>query len=624
MIEPSLVLGEPADECEWRALVEKGLKGAPWERLSARTADGVLIAPLYREPDCPTAMDVSGFPGQAPFIRGAAMRDVARPWLIRQIYNHPEPERANRDVLADLDGGVSSIELRLDPSGEAGILVADGADLDLVLAEVIPEAAPIALDAGAHGLWAAELLAAKLKGVAAAGTAFNIDPIGAMMRTGNMGPGDLTDAARFAVSARETMPAASALRVDARPVHEAGGTEAQEIAAALTSAIHYVRALREAGLGVGDAARTLLFTLAAGPDILVETAKFRALRLCWARALEAFGAPPEARGAYIHAVTSQRMMTRYDAHTNILRVTTAAFAAAVGGADAMTTLPFTDALGLPTPFGRRVARNTQHVLLEECALGRVSDPAGGAWFVEKLTGELAAKAWELIQLIEAKGGFVPVLQAGFLQDLVAGARNVRQRAIAERRETITGVTDYPLLGVSFPQVEAREYCAVQTPTAPARGVTCERLVAHRWAQPFETLRAASEHDAHCPVFFATLGPLAEFSPRALWAQNFLATGGVGANGAEDEHADLEALIGAYRKNPSPVAVIAGADAHYAERAEAAARALKQAGAAWVMFAGKPGEREAGLRAAGVDQFVYFGQDAVAELTTVHTALGVGP
>jgi methylmalonyl-CoA mutase len=613
-----LQLGEAADEADWRALVERGLKGAPWERLVGKTADGIAIAPLYREPDVRTANDEAGFPGAAPFVRGA--RQGA--WLIRQAFAHPDPEQTNREILADLRGGASSIELLVDPSGMDGVAIGDGDELNRALANVILEAAPVALDAGALGLWAAELLASKLKGVAPPGTAFNVDPIGALMRTGDGAKADIADAACFAQRIRESLPQATALRVDARPVHEAGGTEAQEIAAALASGICYLRALTEAGLGAADAARALLFTLSVGPDVLVETAKLRALRLCWARVLEASGVAPEARAAHIHAFTSKRMMTRYDAHTNILRVTCAAFAAAIAGADVITTLPFTDALGLPTPFSRRVARNTQLVLMEEARLDHVADPAGGAWFVEKLTRGLAEKAWTLMQEIEAKGGIVASLEAGHLQAKVATARAARQAAFARRKETITGVTDFPLLGQKPPEFMDRR--RPRRPTSMPAGEDAGgpyALLPIRWAEPFEALRERA--DGQCQrVFFANLGAPAEFSSRAQFARNLLGAGGVESIGADDAYATREAMIDAFEKSGARVALICGTDGAYAAGAENAAQRLKAAACDWLILAGKPGEREAALRAAGVDQFVFTGQDALKELETLHAALGI--
>lgn len=602
MSERSLQLGETANEADWRALVERGLKGAGWERLVGKTADGIALEPLYRETDIHTATDVSGLPGSAPFVRGA--REGG--WLIRQSFAHPKPERANADIIADLEGGVSAIELVIDPDGVNGVAIKNAADLNLTLAGVILEAAPVSLDAGAHGERAAVLLREKLKGVAAPGTAFNLDPLGLHLRTGADQSESALAAYLFAAQTTRDLPKARYLRADARIVHEAGGSEAQEIAYALHSGISYLRGLETRALGIEDSANAISFAVSVGPDALIEAAKLRALRLCWARVLEASGAAAENRAASIHAFSSRRMMTRYDAWTNILRVTSSAFAGAIGGAEAITTYPLTDALGHPMPFARRVARNTQHVLLEECRLGHVADPAGGAWFVEKLTRELADRAWSLMQQMQAHA--TPL---ALLQTWVAQARDTRRALIASRRESITGVTDFPLLGETAPDFEAR---AVAKSDASAWAPI-------RWAEPFETLRAKAE--ATSPkVFFATLGALAEFSTRAQWSRNLFASGGVGSIGAEGEHGTLETMIAAFRASGARVALIASTDACYADHAENAARALKSTGADWVLLAGKPGDRESALRAAGVDQFIYAGQNVLKELGTLHTALGI--
>lgn len=623
MAEAKLQLGEGADEADWRRLVEQGLKGAPWERLVGKTSDGIELKPLYREPDIGSAEDISGFAGAAPFVRGARLW----PWAIRQLFEHPDPEQTNREILADLEGGVSAIELLIDPNGERGLAIAATRDLDVTLTDVALEAAPVSLDAGEHGAWASELLRAKLKGVAAPGTAFNLDPLGAFIVAGKLCQEEHEAALAFTARHCSELPTARFLRADARPVHESGGTEAQEIAVALACGIHYLRALVQKGLAVEQSAKALSFAFSLGPDVLIETAKLRALRLCWARVLEASGAAPEARAANIHAFTSRRMVTRYDAQTNILRVTTAAFAAAIGGADAITTRPFTDALGLPTTFARRVARNTQLVLMEEAHLDHVADPAGGAWFVEKLTRQLAELAWAKMQTIEAQGGVIAVLASGALQAQIAEARAARQAAFARRKETITGVTDFPLLGQKAPEVAPRAPFDKLRETQAQEGVSLSpskatpALLPIRWAEPFETLRAKAEGKS-AGVFFANLGALAEFAPRSVFAQNLLAVGGVTALDAEVVHASVEAMIDAFKASPTRVAIITGTDAGYAEHAENAARALKNAGAIWVLLAGRPGEREAVLREAGVDQFVFAGADVLKELSALHAALGV--
>ncbi len=608
------------DETRWRALAEAALKGAPWDRLVARTADGVPVQPLYRETDIATAGDPSGAPGQAPFVRGGhAARDAFLPWHIRQSVETPDPAAAHAEAMADLERGASSIELVVDPAGAGGVKITRLADLKTALDGVLVDLAPIALDAGAAGLATAKLLAEFLKdaGPAAAPPAFNIDPVGALMRDGAIADGALKDAATFAATQRDRFPKATWLRADARPVHEAGGSEAQEIAVALSSGIASLRALTDAGFPIDDASGAILFTVSVGPDILVETAKLRALRLTWARVMEASGAKPEARAAQIHAVTSRRMMTRHDAWTNMLRTTAAAFAAAVGGAEAITVLPFTDALGRPTPFARRIARNTQLILMEESHLGHVIDPAGGAWFVEKLTRDLAEEAWKEMQGIEAQGGIVAALTNGVVQHEVELVRQKRQKAFATRRESITGITDFPLLGAEAPEAGARAFRPANDASLKARAPLFSPI---RWAEPFETLRDKGEA-AKASAFFATLGPLAEFSARANFAKNLFAAGGVGAIGSEEAYADAAALVVAFGKSGATVAVLCGSDARYASDAALAAQALKAAGALWIVYAGKPAD-EAAMRAAGVDQFVFAGQDTLEALKTLHTALGV--
>lgn len=628
----------PPDEETWRKLAEKSLKGAAWEKLVGKTADGVPLKPLYREADVATEGDISGLPGHAPFIRGlSATRDAHLPWRIRQLVAHPDPARANAEILADLEGGVSDFELVIDPSGVAGVAVQNQADLARALGGVMLDLAPVSLDAGAYDVWAAGLLAEYLgeRNLFNAAAAFNADPIGAFAQTGAMGANDIAKSAEFAQLIAEDFPKATALRADARPIHEAGGSEAQELGAALASGIAYLRALIGAGLAPASAGKQILFTFAIGPDALVEAAKLRALRLCWARVMEASGAPETERGARIHAVTSRRMMTRYDSWTNILRTTSAAFAAAIGGAQAISVRPFTDALGLPTAFARRIARNTQLILMEESHAGHVADPAGGAWFVEKITRDLAEAGWSFMQKIEIEGGVVEALKRGWLQEEVAAIREAHQRDYALRKQQMTGVTDFPLLGADMPAVETPAYAPPRTAAfQPANDIACEALQPIRWSAPIEALRARAEKSVleargllqgRAPtVFFATLGALSEFSARSNFARNLFAAGGVGAYEPEAVYASLPELCAAMTLAMTHVAVIVGNDAAYEAQAADAARALKAAGAEWVILAGRPGAHEEEWRAAGVDQFVFAGRDMLESIERLHAALGVGP
>ena len=652
-----------ADEAQWLALAEKALDGAPLSRITTKTEHGVPVKPLYRAPDW--AADASGAPGVAPFIRGArAINDPFLPWDIRQVVSHPDPVIAADHVMEALEGGVSSIELRVDAAGEHGVVARSAADIERLRRGVKLDLAPLALEAAgassAHGIELAALVAASLSsGVAAtAMIAFNVDPIGALARTGALpAPADveIAQAADFAVNIAAQFPKATALRADSRPVHEAGGTEVQELAYLVAAGADYVRALVTADMNVNDACRAILFTTNVGADYQIEMAKLRAARRMWSRIATAFGATGASAGMTLQAATSRRMLTRRDPWVNILRNTAACFAAGVGGADIVTVRNFTDAMGPPGKLARRLARNTQVIAQEESSLGRVVDPPGGAWTIEKLGDDLATAAWELFQQIEREGGLAKALQTGGFQQGVADARATRLKAAARRKEPITGVTDFPLLVEEVPSVETvnlpvivrraaeasgrapldRSWAALKAAahdkatladlsrTADEDGAEAEPFWPIRVSEPFERLRdLADERTAagRAPrILLVALGPLAEHAARVQFAQNFFAAGGIDALNFTGDASALEKVA----TGPGNVlACLCGPDKRYATDTVEAARALKRAGVARVYLAGKPGELESALRDAGVDEFIHIGVDVLASLEKAHAELGL--
>ena len=594
------------------------MKGQPFERLIGRTPDGLPIQPLYRAPDFPSSTDGAGLPGQAPFVRGpTAVRDRYLAWDIRQTIS--APESANADVLTDLQRGVSSVEIVMAGAGQAGGLAPS--DLAGALSGVVLDLAPVGLSPGGDGIGAARALEAVYRAAGVdpdrARPVFNLDPLSAWMAQGAAPAAienALDEAAAFAGEAGQRWPHALCLAASGRVAHEAGATAAQELAVMLAGGVCGLRAMERAGLTMDEALKRIHVILSAGPDVISETAKLRAARLLWSRVGEAIGARPAAMS--LQAVTSQRSMTRDDAWTNILRGTAGCFAAAVGGADVITVTPFTAALGAPSALARRMARNTQLILMEESQLGRVADPGGGAWAIEAMTRAIAEAAWAYFQQIEAGGGLISALRDGRVQRDIAGADVAAMKDVARRKQTITGVTDFPLLDETTPAyVAAAPMGAMGYGEDPITALSPKRL-----SEPFERLRdrakAASEK-----AFCATLGPLSEFAPRANFAANLLAAGGIAMLGADAAYGDEKAMIAAFQASSCAVAVLCGSDAAYAAQAGPISQALKQAGAAWVVYAGKPSD-EAGLRMAGVDQFIFAGQDALDALATLHKAAGI--
>ncbi|NBC21329.1 MAG: methylmalonyl-CoA mutase [Alphaproteobacteria bacterium] len=638
---------DAADEAQWREAVSKALKGGHPDKLVRRRPGGLEVRPLYRETDFPSSSDPNGLPGEAPYLRGGtAVRDRFLPWDIRQSFAHPDPAVTNDEILRDLERGVSSVELHIDPTGRAGVAVHDATTLDTALAGVMAQICPVALDpidgpgtkaAGLLALWAERQDEPK-----AVRAAFNIDPLGALARTGLLEDG-LDLSFRKAAALTETLslrfPLASVLRVDARPVHEAGGSPAQELGALVAHGIDTLRRLDGFGVAPDLAASTMLFTLAVDGNYGVEIAKLRAARRLWARCVEALGLEPQPM--QLQAVTSARMQTRYDPWVNMLRGTAAAFAGAVGGADIVTVRAFNAALGTPGELGRRVARNTQIIAMEESNLGRVADPAGGSWFTETLGEELAEAAWGEFQRIEGEGGYGACLVADSLQARVGAVRLERMKAVARRKDEITGVSAFPTLEeveapVTRPDFESRaeavspDALSQLVPVLAAREgevEMAEPFFPIRLAEPFERLRDHAEKKTHQTgqrpaVFLATLGPLAEHTARADYARGFFAAGGIDAAEAPEVPADIAEMVAAFRASGCRLAVLCGADKRYGEEAASAAKALKEAGVQRLYLAGRPGEYEEAWRAAGIDSFIHVGVDVVAALELAHAELGI--
>jgi methylmalonyl-CoA mutase len=404
---------------------------------------------------------------------------------------------------------------------------------------------------------------------------------------------------------------------DGRSIHNAGGSEAQELAFALASAVAYLRALEAGGMALSAARDAIYFRLTADADQFLTMAKFRAARKLWARIEAACGLTPKP--VTIAAETAWRMMTKRDPYVNMLRVTIAVAAAGLGGADAITVLPHTAPLGLPDAFARRIARNTQLLLLEESNLSRVADPAAGSGALEAITQELCTAAWSLLQEIESSGGVWAALQTGLVQRHVAAVRAEREKAIAHRTDILTGTNDFPDLHEA---VAAVLDVAPVTPSNAAPTATAP-LPSIRLAEPFERLRDASDKilartGARPKVFLAALGKLSDFSARTSFAKNFFEAGGIETVGGEAEPSPLAA---AFKASGAVIACLCGSDKMYDSDASSAAAALKEAGARHIYLAGRPGSREAALTAAGVQSFVYEGCDALATLNAAYDILG---
>ena len=563
-----LTLAQPEDahsRADWEAATAAVLRktrklgdndpdSAVWDKLTRPTLDGIGIVPL-------------GLPGGTP----TPVRPTrAGAWDVRSLVCGPDAKLANEAALVDLDGGVTSLWLAADAS----------TDVAATLKDVLLDLAPVVLDAPSATTAVAEAFLA-LPGAKHPDSNLGIDPLGTMLR-------EIPVAVDEAVAELQTLARKAdqhdvrAIVVDATAAHDLGASDGQELGWSIAAGVAYLRWLTDHGLSVDDAAGQIEFRYAATDEQFPTIAKLRAARVLWARVLELSGATTTAQRQ--HAATSRPMLSKYDPYVNMLRGTVAAFAAGVGGADAVTVLPFDSANGLPDAFGRRIARNVNHLLIDESHVAAVADPAGGAYAVEQLTGELAEAGWTEFQRLEQEWesghDFDP------FRERIAAVVAKREAAIAKRKQPLTGVSEFPNLAETLPE--------------RAADPLNDRV--RRYGASFEALR---DEPAAKPVFLATLGTVAQHTARATFVSNLLAAGGIAVDVAGPT-SGVEELVAAYRSSGGqPVVCLAGTDAAYEEWGAAAAAALREAGATHVIVAGKAADYTDDSAAMGVDALEFL-------------------
>jgi methylmalonyl-CoA mutase len=644
----------PASYDDWRKLVDGVLKGTSFEKLVSKTYDGLRIEPIY-----PRAH------GAAPI----AGRAEAAPWQIMQRIDHPDAAKANAQALHDLENGANGLTLIFaGANGARGFgLEPSAGTIEKLLGGVFIDAGiAIELNIGPQSRMAAvhlaEFIRQKEIDPSKCDIRFGLDPIGACAVWGSSAYNwweitpAFTDAIKKLAAQGFKGPFAVA---DGRVIHDAGGSEVQELAYVLAVGVAYLRALEGADVALNQAREMIYARLSADADQFLTLAKFRALRLLWARIEQSCGLAPKP--FFIAADTAWRMLTQRDPSVNMLRATMAVFSAGLGGADSINVLPHTLALGLPDAFARRVARNTQLVLLEESNLAKVSDPAAGAGGIEALTRQLCEAAWAQFQEIEKAGGAFFALGNNVIQPKVAATRAARQASIARRREVLTGASEFPNLHEARATVLKAKPVKAEPYGKPK--IKFAALEPIRLAAPFEALRDKSDHllaraGARPKIFLANLGTPADFTARATFAKSFFETGGIEAvdylpspsssplpsgegaltGGRNPSPApspsaqerplpmgevkeELAALAAAFKSSGAALACLCSSDKVYADQAAAAAKALQAAGARHIYLAGRPAEQETAWRDAGVQDFIFAGGDALATLSEAYQRMG---
>ncbi len=707
---PARLLDEfpPATYDAWKAQVEAELKGVPFDKkMFATTDEGITLRPIYRAEDVAHVPHLGSFPGFPPFVRGGRASGYAgQPWAVSQEITAASPAAFNDAARAYLGRGLTAINMVLDqatrngadpdwagPSevGVGGLSIATRADLERALDGIDLERVPLLVRSGASGLPFAALLMAVVRrrrqDPAQVRGCIEIDPLGVLAHEGRL-PQSLASAYREMAAltrwAAERAPGLETVCVHARAWHEAGGHAVQELAFTLATALEYFRALAGQGLGVDTTAPRMRLAFTVGSQFFMEIAKLRAARLVWARLVGVMGGSEDAQRARLHVRTSRWNKTVFDPYVNMLRGTVEAMAGVLGGCDSLQVGAFDEVIRRPDEFSERVARNTQLILQRECALDRVIDPAGGSWYVESLTDELARRAWGLFQEVEKRGGMAAALRQGWPQGEVSRVAAEKLKRVAHRRDGIVGTNQYANVHerrlerpaadpAAFHQRRVQQVRAARTEAdeaahaevlarlaavvghggndlleatiaAAAAGATLGEVTRAvriqdqpegsstpvalvRAAAGFERLREAVEQhaarmDRRPRVFLANFGPPKQHRARADFARGVFEVAGLDVL-ASPGLAGLEEAVTAAAQSGAEAVCLCSSDETYPALTKPFVDGLRrQQPGVLIILAGYPADQVETLRASGVDAFVHLRADALAVLTDIVTRMGV--
>ena len=663
---------------QWKAAAESDLKGAPFEKkLYTQTADGLTFAPLYTQADIAELLFVDSLPGAYPYLRAGKAAGLADGgWQVAEQIRGCSAADWNKQVLRDLKKGLTALSLRVKRSTQDdGIPLESLSDLEDAVTGIDVLKLPLHLDAGSRAFGVAALLAAfaRKSGIPLErlGGSLGFDLFSSLLLLGQV-PCPLRmlshELAQLYAFAEKEMPLMKLASINARAYLEAGASLPDELAFALAAAVETMKRLDEQGIAADKAAGKMFFQFAIGPNFFQELAKFRAARLLWAEILNYAGIKNGAP-MIIHAYASRINKSNVAPQVNLLRETTEALSAVLGGCDMLLLAPFDQLSGTVTDFSIRLARNTEIILKEESRLHEVIDPAGGSWLVEKLTHEIAERTLAVFKEIEAQGGMIKALEKGFVQERILTVAGQRKKLISQRRRVLVGTSMYVNLSEN---AEAKEVAAAAAGPAeqPARdkrklksalaeltadfdfstavraallgatvteligargketpGEKIEKLHLFRESEPYEEFRSRADayrqEQGKAPqVFFARIGSPAELKARSDFSFNFLEPGGFQCL-ADDVFSSPEAAASAAAASTAELVLLCSTDAAYPEIVPHFCRLLKEKNRAQpVVVAGYLQEHVEAFRAAGVDEFIHLRADHVATLQKLQELAGV--
>ncbi len=609
----------PSTYDEWYETTVKSLKGKPFEKLIKATYEGFDIQPMYRAEDIVDLAHIGTSPGSYPYVRGTKTEGYqSEAWAIAQAINLSDPKAFNEALKHDLARGQTAIYI-----GES--LALDSLEtIEIAFADIDLTQYPIFIQADVHAGEIYNLLSKYLGAkIADISGCIGYDPIHQLASVGVVAQSIFDDMAQLI----EQAPTVNCITVRTDIYHDAGANAVQEMAITMATGVNYLSDMLERGLDINTVASKIRFFMTVGENFFMEIAKLRAIKMMWSQIVHEFGGNKESQKIKIHVRTATRNKTRHDPYVNMLRVTTEAMAGAIGGVDSLQVAPFDEPFGESDTFSRRIARNVQLILRDEVNLTNVIDPAGGSWYIEHLTDQLAQSAWVFFQHIEAQGGMIPALQSGFIQSEIQAVYDERQANLAQRKDVIVGTNMYPNLGETMPQ--DRPTARVSSDTVNGESsLNITPLIPKRLAQPFEALRKYAEQykqeKGNLPqIFLANFGALRDYKARMDFTRGFYEVGGFDLidKGGFDS---IDSAVQASLDSGASAIVICSTDDKYSEVVPEFVQKLKaQKPDTVIILAGYPKDKIDAYRQAGVDDFIHIRANCYEMNQDLQERLGVG-
>ena len=610
----------PVSTAEWEAKIREDLKGADYEKkLVWKTLEGFKVKPYYTAGDLEDLQYLEQPPGSFPFVRGN--KTTGNDWEIRQDIMVSDIATAVQKAASAIERGATAIGFDLVNKGDLYYhdfkqLISD-IDLTRVRLNLLAgESAADILDFLLRAMEERNIPANMLKG------SLSYDPMGQLTCTGGFyrsEQGDFETSEQLLLSAENELPGFRVLPVNSYLFSNAGASAVQELAFALAMSAEYLTRLTDMGHSAPDIAGHMQWNMGVGSNYFMEIAKIRAARLLFSRMTEAYESGSAVSApVFIHSITTDWNKTLYDPNVNMLRLTTEAMAAVLGGCDSLLVKPYDTWFREPGDFSERVSRNIQVILKEESHFNKVADPAAGSYFIESLTHSLAEHAWQLFLATDAQGGYVKAFVSGFVQEEILKTAVLRKQMIASRREVMLGTNQYPNANERImEQVDpARAFSTCEK----AAGQVAEPLVTTRGAVDFERLRLAAEkHPGGRPrVFMLTYGNLAMRLARSQFSTNFFACAGYEVTDNLGFDAAGEGVKAAMDAR-ADIIVLCSSDDEYATLAPLVAEQVN--GRALLVVAGAPACMDE-LKQKGIHDFIHVRSNVLETLAGFHKKLGI--